>query len=74
MFEMVLANGIKRLSKVDFTSQANLLIIACSLGMGLGVTTVPEMFAQLPESISILTQNGIVAGSLTAVILNFLQL
>ena len=51
MFEMVLANGIKRLSKVDFTSQANLLIIACSLGMGLGVTTVPEMFAQLPRKI-----------------------
>ncbi|WP_428908884.1 nucleobase:cation symporter-2 family protein [Niallia sp. Krafla_26] len=72
MFGMVLANGIKLLSKVDFTSQANLLIIACSIGMGIGVTTVPEMFAQLPSSISILTQNGIIAGSLTAIILNFI--
>ena len=33
MFGMVLANGIKLLSKVDYTEQANLLIIACSIGM-----------------------------------------
>jgi xanthine permease len=72
MFGMVLANGIKLLSKVDYTEQANLLIIACSIGMGLGVTTVPELFGQLPASISILTQNGIIAGSLTAIILNIL--
>ena len=72
MFGMVLANGIKLLSKVDYTEQANLLIIACSIGMGLGVTTVPELFGQLPASISILTQNGIIASSLTAIILNVL--
>lgn len=71
MFGMVLANGIKMLSKVDFTSQGNLLIIACSIGMGMGVTAVPGLFAQMPESISVLTENGIVAGSLTAILLNF---
>ncbi len=38
--------------------------------MGLGVTAVPDLFAQLPESIKILTSNGIVAGSLTAIFLN----
>ncbi|MGE7605797.1 nucleobase:cation symporter-2 family protein [Peribacillus frigoritolerans] len=70
MFGMVVAAGIKMLSKVDFTSQENLLIIACSVGMGLGVTVVPEIFAQIPESFQILTENGIVAGSLTAIFLN----
>lgn len=70
MFGMVIAAGIKMLSKVDFASQENLLIIACSVGMGLGVTVVPELFAQIPESIQILTDNGIVAGSLTAIFLN----
>jgi xanthine permease len=40
--------------------------------MGLGVTAVPDMFANLPESIKILTNNGIVAGSLTAILLNIL--
>ncbi|MFP3508667.1 nucleobase:cation symporter-2 family protein [Peribacillus sp. SIMBA_075] len=70
MFGMVIAAGIKMLSKVDFASQENLLIIACSVGMGLGVTVVPELFAQIPESIQILTDNGIVAGSLSAIFLN----
>jgi xanthine permease len=70
MFGMVIASGIKMLSKVDFSSQENLLIIACSVGVGLGVTTVPDLFTQLPESVKILTNSGIVAGSLTAIFLN----
>jgi xanthine permease len=70
MFGMVIAYGIKMLSKVEFASQENLLIIACSVGMGLGVTAVPDLFAHLPESIKILTNNGIVAGSITAILLN----
>ncbi|MGG1678612.1 nucleobase:cation symporter-2 family protein [Neobacillus sp. NRS-1170] len=70
MFGMVIAYGIKMLSKVEFASQENLLIIACSVGMGLGVTAVPTLFDHLPESVKILTNNGIVAGSLTAIFLN----
>ncbi|MDP4155229.1 MAG: nucleobase:cation symporter-2 family protein [Bacillota bacterium] len=70
MFGMVIAAGIKMLSKVDFTSQENLLIIACSVGMGLGVTTVPNLFSHLPETVKILSNSGIVAGSLTAIFLN----
>ena len=70
MFGMVVAYGIKMLSAVEFSSQENLLIIACSVGMGLGVTAVPELFTQMPSSIRILTDNGIVAGSLTAIVLN----
>ncbi|WP_462413473.1 nucleobase:cation symporter-2 family protein [Neobacillus sp. Marseille-QA0830] len=72
MFGMVIASGIKMLSKVDFASQENLLIIACSVGVGLGVTTVPDLFAKLPETIKILSNSGIVAGSLTAIILNII--
>ncbi|KOP83173.1 nucleobase:cation symporter-2 family protein [Cytobacillus solani] len=72
MFGMVVASGIKMLSKVEFASQENLLIIACSVGMGLGVSVVPGLFSQLPENIRILTENGIVAGSLTAILLNIL--
>ncbi|ALC90353.1 xanthine permease [Bacillus sp. FJAT-18017] len=70
MFGMVIAYGIKMLSKVEFASQENLLIIACSVGIGLGVTVVPDLFSQLPEGVKILTNNGIVAGSFTAIILN----
>ncbi|MED1471166.1 nucleobase:cation symporter-2 family protein [Bacillus salipaludis] len=70
MFGMVIASGIKMLSKIDFTSQENLLIIACSVGMGLGVTAVPDLFKHLPDGVKILTNSGIVAGSLTAIFLN----
>jgi xanthine permease len=70
MFGMVIASGIKMLSKIDFSSQENLLIVACSIGMGLGVTTVPTLFSNLPESMHILTSNGIVIGSVTAIMLN----
>ena len=72
MFGMVVAAGIKILSKVDFNSQENLLIIACSVGMGLGVTTVPNLFSHMPATVKILSNSGIVAGSLTAILLNLI--
>lgn len=70
MFGMVIAYGIKMLGNVDFNNQENLLIVACSVGMGLGVTVVPQIFDGLPQSVQILTDSGIVMGSLTALFLN----
>ncbi|MFT8316803.1 MAG: nucleobase:cation symporter-2 family protein [Sporolactobacillus sp.] len=72
MFGMVIASGVHMLAKVDFSQQNNLLIVACAVGVGLGVTVQPELFAKFPTLIQILTNNGIVAGSLTALILNLL--
>ncbi|PRR94491.1 xanthine permease PbuX [Bacillus atrophaeus] len=72
MFGMVIAYGIKMLSGIDFGTQENLLIVACSVGLGLGVTVVPDIFKQLPASITLLTTNGIVAGSFTAILLNII--
>ncbi|MCY8308260.1 xanthine permease PbuX [Bacillus vallismortis] len=70
MFGMVIAYGIKMLSHIDFAKQENLLIVACSVGLGLGVTVVPDIFKQLPSALTLLTTNGIVAGSFIAVVLN----
>ncbi|MCM3095376.1 nucleobase:cation symporter-2 family protein [Priestia megaterium] len=70
MFGMVISSGIKILSQVDLAKQENLLVIACSVGMGLGVTVVPELFKNLPESLQVLTGSGIVMGSFTAIFLN----
>ncbi|WP_085521570.1 nucleobase:cation symporter-2 family protein [Tuberibacillus sp. Marseille-P3662] len=72
MFGMVIASGVKMLSRVDFSKQDNLMIIACSVGLGLGVTVQPDLFAQLPNSVQIITNNGIVAGSITAILLNII--
>lgn len=72
MFGMVVSQGIKMLSKVIGDSQDNSMIIACSIGLGLGVTVAPELFAEFPSGLNILTSNGIVAGSVTAIALNIL--
>lgn len=72
MFGMVVAQGVKMLSKVVSNSQDNSMIIACSIGMGLGVTVVPDLFVSLPDGFQILTSNGIVAGSVTAIVLNII--
>lgn len=72
MFGMVVSQGIKMLGKVITESPENSMIIACSVGMGLGVTVVPELFSILPAGIQILTNNGIVAGSVTAIVLNII--
>ncbi|EUJ32975.1 Xanthine permease [Listeria floridensis FSL S10-1187] len=72
MFGMVVAQGIKMLGKVNFTSQENLLIIACSVGVGLGVTVVPDLFKNFPSFVQLFTSNGIVAGSFTAILLNII--
>lgn len=70
MFGMVISYGIKMLSSVDFDSQGNLLVIASSVSLGLGATTVPALFSSLPGAASVLAGSGIVIGSLTAIALH----
>ena len=38
---MVAVAGIQMLSKVDFNKNSNMLVVACSIGVGLGITVVP---------------------------------
>lgn len=70
MFGMVSAYGIKMLSTLDFDNQNNLMVVAISVAFGLGVTAVPDAFSSLPSSISVITESGIVMGSLAAIFLN----
>ncbi|NEW04754.1 purine permease [Paenibacillus sp. SYP-B3998] len=72
MFGSVAASGIAILSEVDLRKGDNLLIVACSIAVGLGSATLPQMFDQLPNFAKMLLQNGIVSGSLTAIALNLL--
>lgn len=70
MFGMVVSSGIRILNGIDFSNNDNLLIIACSISLGLGATVVPELFAVLPPTLHILFGDGIIEGSLTSIILN----
>lgn len=72
MFGMVAVQGMRMLSKVDFANDKNLLIIAVSLGFGLGFNMMPQLFSELPETVQMFTGNGIVMSSLTAILLNLL--
>ena len=71
MFGMVAAAGIKTLSRVELTDR-NLLIIATSLALGLGVTFRPEFIAQLPEALQMIFASGISTGTIVALVLNLL--
>ena len=69
MFGTVAAAGIQTLSKVKITNR-NLLIIATSIGLGLGVTFRPEILSSLPLGISMIFSSGISTGTITALVLN----
>jgi xanthine permease len=71
MFGTVAISGIKTLSSVKFTNR-NLLIIASSLGIGLGVTFRPDVVAHLPGILSSLFGSGISAGTIVALVLSLL--
>ncbi|MGI8164498.1 xanthine permease PbuX [Staphylococcus haemolyticus] len=71
MFGMVMAYGVSILGHIDFQNQNNLLIIAISVGLGAGISAVPQAFKGLGEQFAWLTQNGIVLGAISAIILNF---
>ncbi len=71
MFGMVMAYGVSILGHIDFKNQNNLLIIAVSVGLGTGISAVPQAFKGLGEQFAWSTQNGIVLGAISAIILNF---
>lgn len=62
---IIITNGLKR---------RETLIVATSLGLGLGVSYDPEIFKILPASIYVLVENPICAGGLTAILLNIILL
>lgn len=70
LFGMVAVSGIKTLAAVDFNKTSNMLIAACSISVGLGVSITPQIFAFFPNSLKLFFESGIVSGSLVALILN----
>ena len=73
MFGMVAATGVKILGGVDFASdRRNLYIVAVGLGTGMIPLVADRFFLQLPEMAMRFFQNGILVGTLAAVLLNIL--
>ena len=69
MFGMVAASGIRILARVSL-NRRNSLILALSLGAGLGVTFVPELLQALPPLLKNTLSSGIATGGVSALLLN----
>ncbi|MCA3192361.1 MULTISPECIES: nucleobase:cation symporter-2 family protein [unclassified Cupriavidus] len=73
MFGMVAATGVRILGHVDFVeNKKNAYIVAVSLALGMIPLVADKFFAQLPDLVARFCQNGILLGTLCAVLLNLL--
>jgi len=71
MFGMVVSAGINMLSDVKW-SRRNMVILATSLSVGLGLQAVPKSMQHLPDSIEMLMISGLLPVAVLAVIMNLL--
>lgn len=72
MFAMICVSGIQSLSRAGLDDR-NGLIVAVSLGLGVGIGNVPEVLAQLPSWVGeIFAQNGIIMTFVIATVLNLI--
>ncbi len=70
LFGTVAATGIRTLSTVDFERNANVIIVAVSLALGLIPVASPDFYAAFPPGVQTVLNSGITAGSIAAVALN----
>lgn len=71
MFGMIAVGGIKNFQEVDFNKR-NSLILAISLGLGLGVAVKPEILSHLPETVQIIFRSGMTTATIFAIALNLI--
>ena len=69
MFGMVISAGIKMLADVNW-NRRNMMILAVSMSVGLGLQQVPKSMQHLPDNIEMLMVSGLLPIAVLAVILN----
>ncbi|WP_265108583.1 uracil-xanthine permease family protein [Halosolutus halophilus] len=72
MFGMVMASGLRLIFLNERMNRRNMVIIAVSIGLGLGVEVRPEIFEAMPRGVTIFFGNAIIMTALCAVLLNSL--
>lgn len=68
MFGIIITGGLRLLSTVDLTKDANSWAIALGLGTGIGIVAVPDFFAHLGAFLKPITSNPIIASSLVSIL------
>lgn len=71
MFGMVVSAGINMLSDVHW-NRRNMVILATSLSVGLGLQAVPKSMQHLPDSFEMLMVSGLLPVAVLAVVMNML--
>ena len=71
MFGIVVSAGINMLSDVNW-NRRNMIILAMSLSVGLGIQAVPKSMQHLPDSFEMLMVSGLLPAAAISVILNLL--
>ena len=69
LFGSVAVAGLEIISQVELNKRSS-IILALSLGVGLGISNVPELLTNLPSLLKSIFSSGIAAGGLCALVLN----
>jgi len=69
MFGMVASAGLNMLADVQMTRR-NMMILALSLSLGLGLQSVPGALQHLPETLEMLLKTGLLPVAIIAIVLN----
>ncbi len=72
MFAMIFASGAAIFHRGVELSRRNLVILAVSIGLGLGTELRPQALQHLPEVVASFLRAGLVTGGLTALLLNLI--
>ena len=71
MFGIVVSAGVSMLSTVNW-SRRNMMILATSLSVGLGLQAVPKSMQHLPDMLGMLMTSGLLPVAVLAVVMNLL--
>ena len=72
LFGTVAASGIRTLSKVDYTNNMNLIIVATSLGFGMIPIAAPQFYEHFPAWFATIFHSGISSAAVMAIAMNLL--
>ncbi len=70
MFAMIFASGVSIVHRGVEITRRNLVILAVSIGLGLGVELRPAVLELAPTAIQTFLGSGLITGGLTALLLN----
>ncbi len=72
MFAMIFASGTAIINRNVDLNQRNMIILAVSLGLGLGVELRPEVLHNFPQVLQTFFGAGLISGGMAALLLNII--